>query len=283
MPAPCIPARDDATELADFHRAQRFLELLGTVGVSVAGRRIADLGTGYGSIAIECARAGAAEVLALDADDDRLAEVRRRADAAGVQLDTRHANLLSPPADLHQADLAFLIGVVEYAGLWDQGESVHALQRSVLATAHTVLGEGGTLVLGSKNRLWPRFAVADVHTRLPLVNVLPRRAADRLSRAMSGRPYRHHVHSPTGWRRLLVESGFRDVRTYIPYFSYQLPILISERPSLKLLKSIAALTLSSTEDAAARGARWRAKAVLMGVAGHLRLPVSHSVVMVARK
>jgi SAM-dependent methyltransferase len=282
-PAPWIPARDDAKELAHFRRAQRFLDLLSTIGVTVRGRRVADLGTGYGSIAIECARAGAANVVALDADAERVAEVQGRARTAGVLVDTRQANLLSPPADVSTADVAFLIGVVEYAGLWDEGQPVRALQRRVVSTAHAALREGGTLVFGTKNRLWPRFVIDDVHTHLPFVNVLPRGAADRVSRALTDGPYRHHLHSPGGWAKLVTEAGFREVRLYVPYFSYQLPILITERPSLRLVTTVGTMHLAPEDDAAARGSLWLIKALLMGVAGHLRLPLSHSVLVIARK
>jgi hypothetical protein len=139
------------------------------------------------------------------------------------------------------------------------------------------------LVFGSKNRIWPRFIVDDVHTHLPLVNILPRRAADALSQRLRGTPYRHHIHGPRKWESLLREAGFNEVRAYRPYFSYQLPLLIPERSALKLVRAIRCLPLSDEEARAARGPRWLPKAVLMGLAGHLGLPISHSVLMLAWK
>jgi SAM-dependent methyltransferase len=280
---PRIPARDDAEEFSKYRRPRRFLDLLVPYGVDVRGARVADLGTGFGSIAIECARSGAREVIAFDANLERLATVDERAGAAGVHVETREINLLTPLEERVEADVAFLIGVVEYAGLWDETKEPSDLQRRVFQTAFSVLRPGGVLVFGSKNRIWPRFIVDDVHTHLPLVNALPRSAADALSRRLRGTPYRHHIHGPRKWESMLRETGFREVRGYRPYFSYQLPILIPDRPALRLVRAIRSLPLSDEEARAARGPRWLPKAVLMGLAGDLGLPISHSVLMLARK
>lgn len=280
---PRIPARDDADEFSEYRRPRRFLDLLAPLGIEVRGARVADLGTGFGSIAIECARSGAREVIAFDANLERLAIVDERAAAAGVHVKTRQINLLSGHPEGLEADLAILIGVVEYAGLWDETREPSDLQREVFQTALSILRPGGVLVFGSKNRIWPRFIVDDIHTRLPLVNVLPRRAADALSRRLRGVPYRHHIHGARKWESLLREAGFSEVRTYRPYFSYQLPLLIPERPTLRLVGALRRLSLSDEEAQAARGSRWLPKALLMGLTGDLRLPVSHSVLMLARK
>lgn len=280
---PRIPARDDAEQFSEYCRPRRFLDLLAPLGVDVQGARIADLGTGFGSTAIECARSGAREVIAFDANLERLAIVDERAAAAGVRVETRQINLLSPPVEGGEVDVAFLIGVVEYAGLWDETKEPSDLQRQVFQTALSILRPGGVLVFGSKNRIWPRFIVEDPHTHLPLVNVLPRRAADALSWRMRRTPYRHHIHGARKWESLLRETGFRQVRGYRPYFSYQLPVLIPNRPSLRLVSTIRNLPLSDEEARAARGPRWLPKSLLMGLTGDLGLPVSHSVLMLAWK
>lgn len=277
-----IPARDDANEFTGFRRADRLFDLLEDVGVTVAGRRIADLGTGYGFLSLAAAQRGA-DVLALDADPKRVEEVRRRATELGVAIRALEANLLAPPAGLGTVDAAFLIGVVEYAGLWDDAAEPSELQRRIFRTAYDLLEPGGVLVFGSKNRLWPRFVVGDVHTQQPLVNALPRRLADRLSRRMSGAPYRHHIHGPRGWETLLERAGFRETTTYLPYFSYQFPLLMPQRPTFGDAPQLRRVALAPQEHDAALSGPWRGKAALMAAASAVGLPLSHSVIIVARK
>ena len=278
---PEIPARDTETEFSTLDRGSSLLSLLPTIGVDVASRDIVDLGTGFGFLAMAAAGAGA-RVTAVDINDERLGQLRRRASDRGLEVDVVRANLLDPPA-LGPADVAFLIGVVEYAGLWDHERSPSELQTRVFRTAYDALKPGGSLVFGSKNRLWPALAVRDVHTHRPLVNALPRGLADKLSRRTTGEPYRHHIHSPAGWARLIKAAGFRELTIYQPHFSYQLPVLIRERPGFADVKTIASLPLGEEERAAALGSRWRPKAVLMAAGNALRIPLSHSVIIRATK
>lgn len=66
----------------------------------VRGRRVLDLGTGSGLVAIVAARAGATSVVAADIDENAIAAARLNAAANGVKLDLIHADLLdgAPPA-----------------------------------------------------------------------------------------------------------------------------------------------------------------------------------------
>ena len=83
-PTQPIPALDDATNYSDVDRGSLFLGALEQVGLSVVGATVADLGTGFGSIAIAAAKRGA-RVWAVDVDSDRLSVVRGRARAAEVE------------------------------------------------------------------------------------------------------------------------------------------------------------------------------------------------------
>lgn len=280
--APAIPARDSATEFQAFDRADRVLRLLAEKGVDVAGKSVVDLGTGFGFLAIAAAQRGASHVVAIDANPNRLDQVEARASAAGVAVETRNTNLLRPDA-LPDADIAFLIGVVEYAGLWEDRVAVADLQRQIFRTAYESLRPGGLLVFGSKNRIWPRFLVDDVHRRKPLLNVLPRRVADWLSLAVDGVPYRHHIHSPRRWRAMVLAAGFSDVETYYPHFSYQFPLLLRKRPSLRDLVEIRRMPMVSEERRAALSRVWPAKGALMALGARAGLPLSHSIVLIARR
>ncbi|MBO9194175.1 methyltransferase [Rhizobium sp. 16-449-1b] len=63
----------------------------------VRGRRVLDLGTGSGIVAIIAARAGATSVVAADIDENAIAAARLNAVANGVELDLIHADLLDGP------------------------------------------------------------------------------------------------------------------------------------------------------------------------------------------
>jgi SAM-dependent methyltransferase len=282
-PLVAIPARDTETEFRVFDRGSRFLELLEGMDIDVRGKRVVDLGTGYGFLALAAARAAASSVTAVDVDADRLAQVKRRAETEGLAVTTVQANLLDPTANLPGSDLAFLIGVVEYAGLWDTTAPIKELQRRVFTTAYNALEPGGQLIFGSKNRLWPALAVRDVHTRLPLVNVLPRGLADKLSQRVRGVPYRHHIHSPRAWSGLVSAAGFRKVEVFFPFFSYQLPVLIEQRPSFASMRRLARMHKGAEEEEAAFGRRWLVKSLVMATAGTLRVPLSHSIHIRATK
>jgi SAM-dependent methyltransferase len=282
-PTQLIPALDDATDYSDVDRGSLFLGALEQVGLSVVGATVADLGTGFGSIAIAAAKRGARSVWAVDADPDRLRVVLSRARAAEVELETVEGNLLDLSASLRQADIAFLIGVVEYAGLWDSESSVDDLQQRVLRTAFDALRPGGVLIVASKNRLWPRFFLKDAHTGRPLVNFLPRRWADFVSRTKGGRPYRHYIHSPRQWARMLQGAGFSSVTCFYPYFSYQFPLFLVTRPSLGAIVQVRIRLRSIGDTRAAGGRFWGLKAAMMALGGVAHVPLSHGVILVARK
>lgn len=278
-----IPVRDDAREFPRYDRGREFIDLLAGLGANVQGRRVAELGAGYGSIARAAARAGAAQVYALDVQGERIEEAARRAGAEGFSVEPIRANLLDPPPDLPQVDLALLIGVVEYAGLWDETEPVESLQRRVFETAYQMLAPGGTLIVGTKNRLWPTFALRDVHTRRPLVNILPRPLADRLSRRFDGAPYRHHLHTPRGWVNLLREAGFSRVECSYPYFSYQFPLLAVDRPRFGDIPHLWRHDVPPDVARAVYGRFPRLKAYAIAAAAAAGLPLTHSVLLKAQK
>ncbi|WP_313761022.1 50S ribosomal protein L11 methyltransferase, partial [Rhizobium sp.] len=60
----------------------------------VRGRRVLDLGTGSGLVAIIAARAGATSVVASDIDENAIAAAHLNAAANGVELDLLHVDLL---------------------------------------------------------------------------------------------------------------------------------------------------------------------------------------------
>lgn len=283
---PVAPACDHASAFPGLDRGRRYIRMLRDIGIDVSGRVVADLGTGFGLIALSAARNGATRVVAVDAETSRLSQVRRQADQQGLPVQTVLGNLLEPPFERPFADVVFLIGVVEYAGLWDPSRPVRDLQRNIFETAYRILKPGGSLAFASKNRSWPWFGIKDSNTRQPLVNFLPRSAADAVSQRLDGKPYREWVHSAEGWVSIIKDAGFPQVTSYRPYFTYYYPLMLEEHPSLKTLPGVLARGKRITDPREERlilGRAWRLKASLMAVTGSLGYPISHSVIVKATK
>lgn len=281
------PVRDDAREFPSFDRGAHFLNAISGIGVTVQNQRVADLGAGYGSIAIACAKAGAAHVVAIDANPERVSEIAQRTTELGIVIKTAQANLLEPLSGFidNPVQVAFLIGVVEYAGLWKSDEPVEVLQQRVFEHALQILNPGGVLVVATKNRLWPRYVFRDMHTKQPLVNALPRRVADLLSRKLRGTPYREHIQSPQDWKCLLLGAGFRKVTCYYPLFSYQFPLLVVEKPKLQHVRQLVGQSDAlPAEVATSAFGRYRVpKALLMVLSSAVHVPLSSAVIIKAEK
>jgi ribosomal protein L11 methyltransferase len=82
------------------------LELLQTL--DLRGRRVIDVGTGSGVLAIAAVKLGAADVVALDHDPDALVNARENATANGASIDIREADLAAlrlAPGDVVLANL----------------------------------------------------------------------------------------------------------------------------------------------------------------------------------
>lgn len=106
------------------------LELL--QGLDLTGRRVIDVGTGSGVLAIAAARLGAASVLALDNDPDALVNARENVARNGAAIDVREADIAAldaPPGDVVLANLTAAV-----------------LQRSARALA-SLVSPGGTLIV----------------------------------------------------------------------------------------------------------------------------------------
>jgi predicted nicotinamide N-methyase len=102
----------------------------------VAGRRVLDLASGSGLVAIAAAKAGAAHVLAVDIDPLAMAAIELNATANGVCVATQLADLLDGTAD---ADVV-LAGDVFYSA--SMAGRVHAfLRRAVRDGARALVGD----------------------------------------------------------------------------------------------------------------------------------------------
>jgi hypothetical protein len=87
------------------------------------------------------------------------------------------------------------------------------------------LKPGGRLYLAIENRYdFKMFLGAnDPHVGIPFTTLLPRAAADWVSRRVLGRPYVTWIYSFRALRRLLGRAGFRDCDLYMCFPDYRYP------------------------------------------------------------
>jgi SAM-dependent methyltransferase len=121
------------------------IELIGALTARGA-RRVLDIGTGIGRHALAFARAGF-DVVAVDASDTGLGQLRRAAEAEGLPIETRLAAFTELPIDDDSVDHVLAWNVL-YHG---DGEIV----RNAFAECERVLRAGGTAqltMLSKRNR-----------------------------------------------------------------------------------------------------------------------------------
>ena len=126
----------------------------------VAGRRVLDLASGSGLVAIAAALAGAAAVRAVDIDPVSVAAIRVNAEANGVAIEAELADVLDRPAGGAEVVLA---GDVFYS---------KAMARRVLLYLRRARGAGATVLVGDPDRAFLPGALfaslADYRVPVPL-------------------------------------------------------------------------------------------------------------------
>jgi len=194
------------------------------------GRELVDIGCGYGGLSIAWAKKGK-RAIAVEKEPGNAAvlieRLRRGEDAPGSVAPVIGSALALPLPD-KVADLALMMGVLEWVGYSDPARRVRDLQVAALKEAARVLRPGGVLALGTKNRLFPRYAWRDAQLHRPLVNILPRLVANWVSRELWNISYRGHVYTYPGWKSLVETAGFARLQILVPIFNYQFPLLLAK-------------------------------------------------------
>lgn len=136
----------------------------------VAGKRVLDIATGSGMIAVAAAWAGAAQVLANDIDPLCEAAVSLNAEANGVAIDWLGGNLLDrPPPDID----VILAGDIFYQKQMAQ-QFLDWLGAATARGTHVYAGDPGRAY--APRDATPPLAEYDIETNLDLESVTLRRA-----------------------------------------------------------------------------------------------------------
>jgi SAM-dependent methyltransferase len=182
-------------------RGRLLLRLLAEQGAgSIAGRRVLDLGAGFGALAVYCAHLGA-EVVAVDPNGERMQVAVSIARKRGLRVSAIVASAQSLPLP----DASFDVVLANNSLCFLVDERQHRL---ALREVHRVLRPGGRLVVRNPNRLHPR----DQFTGLPLVPLLAPTLAQRVTGALGRNRPEVRMRSPGEAVRQLRRAGFTQAR-----------------------------------------------------------------------
>jgi 2-polyprenyl-3-methyl-5-hydroxy-6-metoxy-1,4-benzoquinol methylase len=162
---------------------------------------VLDIGCGFGALSLVLAARGGS-VVAVDPNGDRFAVGRRVAEEHGLEITWRRASM----EEMDVGDQAFDVAVMNNSLCYLVPRQ---LRREALGRTLLALRPGGVLVVRNPNRVHP----VDQFSGLPLVGMLPPRAARLAGRV--ARRNRSHVRllTPQAAERELRRAGFADVTT----------------------------------------------------------------------
>jgi SAM-dependent methyltransferase len=198
-----------------------------------------DVGCGFGSLAL-----GLSDhfrlVVGLDALWTRVSygAVRAREDSRGAIRFVQGGGFALPFRG-GAFNLVTMNGVLEWAALYSPG-APRTLQVAMLKEVGRVLHPNGTVAIAIENRFAMETLVGmvDTHTGLRLVPALPRRVAGFISSALRRKPYRTFLYNAAGYRRLLSDAGYADVRIFdlvSSYNDYDFVVLPGDAATYQLL------------------------------------------------
>lgn len=126
-------------------------------------------------------------------------------------------------------DLIILHGVLEWIASFDRGKNCRKVQRDFLINNLRCLKKGGKIAIAIENR-WDlkHFVGKSPHNEPPFVAVLPRLLARAIHFIVHKKDYRTYVYSYFGYKRLLEDAGFKDVKIYLGIPNYYNPKHIGE-------------------------------------------------------
>jgi SAM-dependent methyltransferase len=171
--------------------------------LSVRDRDVADLGCGFGALALVFAARGA-RVTALDPNAPRLEVGARVAREHALPVSWVVGGMDATDLGSERFDVAVMNNSLCYVVASDRRRE--ALERTLRA-----LRPGGVLVLRNPKR----YRLRDQFTRIPLLGMLPPPAARSISRALRINRSNVRLLSAAAARRELARAGFVDV-AYVP-------------------------------------------------------------------
>jgi len=205
-------ARHDPNDILNFYRFH-FAETLHSFSSSRAVTTIADIGCGYGWLAIACALHTNARIVALDGNPQRLLAARRIAEISGVggRIEWCSGALPQLPFPARSFDAVYCIEVLEHAG--DAPGVARELARL----------SARLLTVTTPNKAFP---IIGHDTALPFCHWLSpgRRNAYAAACGRAERQHNNRFWSP--WKLRAALEGFRQVSEFLtfPTFAHYLDV-----------------------------------------------------------
>jgi hypothetical protein len=208
--------------IADPRRTAFFDQLL-----PAGGGLALDIGAGWGQIARPLA--SRRPVVALEPVAERMAFIRAAARQEGVE-----NNLYCVEADY--LDTAFAarfsvitaIGVLEWAGAFQQDTDPQARQNAFLLKARRELAPDGTLIIGIENRLGLKYLLGcpDDHLGVPDIALHHAAIARARWKHASGKALQSFTYSLAELAAMLRSAGFIQLAFFGAFPDYKLPDVI---------------------------------------------------------
>jgi len=185
---------------------------------------VLDVGSGWGQIARPLGNSR--PVVALEPVAERIAFIRAAAVQDGV--DQRIAYIESDYLDLTfetRFEAICAIGVLEWAGAFQNKTDPRQRQRAFLAKTRRELAPGGCLVLGIENRLGLKYLLGcpDDHIGIAGVATLDAELANERWRAAHGQDLQSFTYSQAELDALLREAGYSEITFFGAFPDYKLP------------------------------------------------------------
>jgi SAM-dependent methyltransferase/aminoglycoside phosphotransferase (APT) family kinase protein len=182
-------------------------------------RDVLDIGAGMGFMSCDMALY-ADNVVALEAVPERAEFIRIRARQDRLSVFPIIASAAALPFPPESFDLITLNGVLEYAGLWGEGDPKR-LQEELLRSTLRLLRPGGYLYVGIESRFGEdALRGSRDHSGLAYTSLMPRRLADLYCRLRAipfygsehiVRGYRTYTHTPSQYRRMFQRAGYDNI------------------------------------------------------------------------
>lgn len=183
-----------------------------------------DMGCGPGSLSIPAAGM-CGHVFAVDHSlyDLRFLEIRKRKE--NIQnITTIHGEPSFLPFRADSFDYIAMNGAVEYMGNFVKEKDPLLFQREVLGIMHNLLKKGGHLFLSAPNRYGLDFFYRERDMNgLYFTSIVPRFVANLVMLLLRKRKYSTYSHTLKGYRKLLNEAGYENIRIYYVWPDFRNP------------------------------------------------------------
>jgi ubiquinone/menaquinone biosynthesis C-methylase UbiE len=207
-----------------------------------------DYGCMWGVLSVAASKR-VSQVIAIDQTYDSLYFLRKRCIEENISnITCLHGDIKNIGLE-NIADYAIVNGVLEWVpitrnvevsdfykgniSISEKNINPKKIQQDFLKRVHKSLVKDGKLVLAIENRHSYQYymGMKDPHANLMYTTFLPRFISNLVSKIFRNRPYENYIYSFKEIERLLIDSGFSDVKRYASFPNYHFPQLILDYSS----------------------------------------------------